>query len=281
MKIFNFNYKGAVFLMVFGLLVAACSSDESTDVNVQNQDYEEVILSSEVDEVSAALDDIALDVFEVQENSESGRMAAANPNLPECVTITLVAQQGYRELTLDFGTEGCMVHGNLLQGQMILSWERDPEAQEVSISKSFQDFYFNAKNIQGGKTILKEFSNENGNPQSTHTVDLTIVWPNGAEATRPGTKIREWIEGQMNGIWSDNVFEVTGNWTTTFVNGNTHSYEVVLPLRREVICYYFVSGSIDVERTNFSGVLDYGDGSCDNQATFTFANGETIDITLN
>ena len=34
MKIFNFNYKGAVFLMVFGLLVAACSSDESTDVNV-------------------------------------------------------------------------------------------------------------------------------------------------------------------------------------------------------------------------------------------------------
>ncbi len=66
------------------------------------------------------------------------------------------------------------------------------------------------------------------------------------------------------------------------MNGNTHSYEVVIPLRREVICHYFVSGSIDVQRTNFSGVFDYGDGDCDNMATFTFdSTGEVIEITLN
>ncbi|NNK69401.1 MAG: hypothetical protein HKO96_02910, partial [Flavobacteriaceae bacterium] len=83
------------------------------------------------------------------------------------------------------------------------------------------------------------------------------------------------------GLFSDNVFEITGNWSTTFINGNTHNYEVILPLRREVICFYFVSGSIDVERTNFSGVFDYGEGDCDNMATFTFANGEEVDIVLN
>ena len=94
-------------------------------------------------------------------------------------------------------------------------------------------------------------------------------------------KIREWVEGFGSGIWSDNVFEVTGNWTSTFVNGNTHSYEVITPLRREVICHYFVSGSVDVERTNFSGIFDYGGGGCDNQATFTFDGGAVIDITLN
>ena len=129
--------------------------------------------------------------------------------------------------------------------------------------------------------MLKQRSNDNGNPQYTHTLDLTITWPNGLEASHEGTKIREWIEGHGSGIWSDNVFEITGNWTTNFVNGNSHSYLVVIPLRREVICHYFVSGSIDVERTNFSGVLDYGEGDCDNQATFTFDSGEVIDITLN
>ena len=52
-------------------------------------------------------------------------------------------------------------------------------------------------------------------------------------------KIREWVEGFGSGIFSDNVFEVSGDWTTTFVNGNTHSYEVITPLRREVICHLF------------------------------------------
>ncbi|NNL31869.1 MAG: hypothetical protein HKO80_01555, partial [Flavobacteriaceae bacterium] len=59
------------------------------------------------------------------------------------------------------------------------------------------------------------------------------------------------------------------------------NYEVIIPLRREVICYYFVSGSIDVERTNFSGVFDFGEGDCDNMATFTFDTGEVVDIVLN
>ena len=126
-----------------------------------------------------------------------------------------------------------------------------------------------------------ELSNENGNPQFTKTIDITVIWPNGAQASREGQKIREWIEGFGSGNWSDNVFEVSGYWSTTFVNGNTHSYTVGTPLRREAVCYYFVSGTIDVVRTNFSGVFDYGVGECDNMAAFTFANGTTVDIVLN
>lgn len=288
MKNLNLPNKVTIAIMVLGLLFTACSSDEPTDIDSPNQDYSELALSSEVDETVAALDDISLDIFEQQEgfdssriSGETGRTSNHFNNLPDCVTITVVAEQNYREVTIDFGTEGCLIRGNLLKGKIILSWERDPEAHQVLITKSLIDFYFNDKKIEGTKTMLKQRSNDNGNPQYTHTLDLTITWPNGLEASHEGTKIREWIEGHGSGIWSDNVFEITGNWTTNFVNGNSHSYEVLIPLRREVICHYFVSGSIDVERTNFSGVLDYGEGDCDNQATFTFDSGEVIDITLN
>ena len=288
MKNLNFPNKVVIAIMVLGLLFTACSNDESVDIDSPNQDYSELALSSEVDETVAALDDISLDIFEQQESFDSNRISGESSrtgnhfnNLPDCVTITVVAEQNYREVTLDFGTEGCLVRGNRLKGKIILSWERDPEAQQVLITKSLVDFYFNAKNIEGTKTILKQRSNDNGNPQYTHSLELTVIWPNGLEASHEGTKIREWIEGHGSGIWSDNVFEITGNWTTNFVNGNSHSYEVVIPLRREVICYYFVSGSINVQRTNFSGVLDYGEGDCDNQATFTFESGEVIEITLN
>ena len=280
MKRIKVTAKLMSMLVVLGLTFTGCSDNESAEPEVEQQDVSEMRLSSEIDEASGAMDDIAIDVYEKQEQSELGR-TEPDFGMPDCVTITVVLEQNFREVTIDFGTEGCVVNGNLLKGKIILSWERDPEAQQVFISKSLEDFYFNNKNILGSKTILKQLSNENGNPQFTHELSLTVIWPNGAQASREGTKIREWIEGFGSGIFSDNVFEITGNWTSTFVNGNTHTYEVITPLRREVICYYFVSGNVDVQRTNFGGLFDYGEGDCDNQATFTFNNGETVEITLN
>lgn len=278
MKHFKFTAKLILSLCVIAF-IASCSN-ESDDEQIQQEDYSEVAKSSEIDRASEAMDEVSLKVFETQQSSETSKMPP-NFNLPDCVTITVVAEQNSREVTIDFGTEGCLINGNVFKGIIFLTWDRNPEAQEILITKTYTDFYFNAKNIQGGKTILKQRQNDNGNPQFTKTVNITVVWPNGDSASRTGTKIREWVEGHGSGVWSDNVFEITGNWTTNFVNGNTHSYTVLTPLRREVICYYFVSGTVDVVRTNFSGVFDYGNGECDNLATFTFPDGTVVDITLN
>ncbi|RKE98345.1 hypothetical protein [Ichthyenterobacterium magnum] len=268
--------------IVLGLTFTSCSDEESVDSDEQSLEISEVELSSEVDAAAIVVGDVIINVYENEESNVEDRNASNTiSGLPECVTITVVAQQGFREVTVDFGTEGCMVYNHLLKGQIVFSYTRNPEAQEVLISYALVDFYFDAKNVIGSKTLFKQLSNDNGNPQFTHTLDLTIIWPNGAEASREGLKIREWVEGFQSGIFSDNVFEITGNWTTTFVNGNTHTYDVVIPLRREVICFYFVSGSVDVQRTNFGGTFDYGNGDCDNQATFTFNNGTMIDVTLN
>ena len=278
MKKIDLTKKVMFFLVVLGLAFTSCSDEESVDT--QEQDTTEVAKSSEIDEIEVVLGDVIIDAYEGQESDELGR-SAQQSGLPACVTITVVMQQNYREVTVDFGTEGCIVNGHLLKGQIVFTYSRNPEAQQVLITYTLEDFYFDNKNIIGSKTLLKELSNDNGNPQFTHTLDLTVIWPNGAQASREGGKIREWVEGFGSGVWSDNVFEITGNWSTTFVNGNTHTYEVVIPLRREVICFYFVSGSINVQRTNFGGVFDYGNGNCDNQATFTFNNGNVVNITLN
>jgi len=265
-----------VFMLSF---VMSCSDDNNSEDPEEQLDYNEVLLEAQMDRASETMDDIALDVYETQELSESNR-SVANFNLPDCVIVTVVLEQGSREITIDFGTDGCEVRGHVLKGKMILTYERNPELQQVFMTKSLVNFYFNQLNIEGVKTFLKEASNANGNPQFTKTLDVVVKWPNGAEASREGTKVREWIEGVQNGIFSDNVFEITGNWTANFVNGNTHNYEVIIPLRREVICYYFVSGTVDVERTFFSGIFDYGNGDCDNQATFIFDNGDEISVTL-
>lgn len=272
--------KGLFAIGILMFTVSSCSKDNAIVTEEELTDTIELRRSAEVDLASESISDLIIDVYETEESSAQDRSASSS-FLPGCVTITVVAQQGFREVTLDFGNEGCIVNGHVLKGQIVFSYTRDSEALEVLITYNLIDFFFDAKNIIGSRTILRQLSNDNGNPQFTHTLDLTVVWPNGLQASREGVKIREWIAGFGSGVFSDNVFEVTGNWTTTFVNGNTHTYEVLTPLRREVVCPYFVSGSVNVEYTNFGGVFDYGEGDCDNEATFTGNNGNVIDIVLN
>lgn len=272
----------AATLVFFSLILSsffACSDDENIAPDTQSQDIEELARASEIDAIDVALGDLVINVFQTQE-SQNDR-SIYNNNLPECVTITAVVQQNQVDITVDFGDVGCLVNGNLIKGQIEMSYQRNPEDLEILITYNTVDFFFNDKNVIANRTILREFSNDNGNPQFTHSLDVTVIWPSGIQASRNGIKVREWIEGFGSGVFSDNVFEITGNWNTTFVNGNTHTYEVIIPLRREVVCTYFVSGSIDIERTNFGGTLDYGDGTCNNQATFTFNNGTVIAVTLN
>lgn len=280
MKNFNLFKRGILSLMVLGLILTSCSKDEATETENQLEDTQEMQRSAEIDQIDNVLGDLVIEVYEDEESGIADRNSQSR-DIPECVTITIVAEQGYRQVTIDFGSEGCIVRGHLLKGQIVFDYTRDPEAQQIMINYNLVDFYFDAKNIIASRSILKERSNENGNPQFTHDLSITVIWPNGAQASREGTKMREWVEGFGSGIFSDNVFEVTGNWTATFVNGNTHTYVVLTPLRREVICTYFVSGTFDVQRTNFGGVFNYGNGDCDNQATFTFNNGQEITITLN
>ncbi|WP_299111183.1 hypothetical protein [uncultured Winogradskyella sp.] len=290
MKNFRALRKATLNLAVLGLIFTSCSdNNETTTSETEAEDILEIQRSAEIDQIDTVLGDLIIDAYEEQEltadrvqyNEYGSDRMEYSRDIPDCVIITVVAQQGFRQVTLDFGSEGCIINEHLIQGQITFDYTRNPEAQEILINYNLVDFYFDAKNVIASRSILKELSNENGNPQFTHDLSITVIWPNGVQASREGTRIREWVEGFGSGIFSDNVFEITGDCTAIFVNGNTHTYEILTPLRREVICYYFVSGSFDAQRTNFGGVFDFGNGDCDNQATFTFNNGAEIPITLN
>ena len=95
------------------MLFTSCSDDnEATDPQDEVQDTTEVQRSAEIDQIDTILGDLVIDAYEEQEATadrtgltigESNNMDYAK-DIPECVTITIVAQQGYRQVTLDFGT---------------------------------------------------------------------------------------------------------------------------------------------------------------------------------
>lgn len=270
----KFKMKQGILFLVGCLLCMTACQNEDTIATIDEVAIDDALAqrSAEIDLIS---DDIGIIVEEAYQEDESYVSF-----LPECVTITTEISAGFRQRTLDFG-DGCeLPNGNIVGGIIVMRHEVDSNPARRDISVTFDNFTRNGVLIEGSRSIERVLSNEAGNPQSTAVVNMQVTWPNGATATREGTRIREWIEGFGSGTWSDNVFIITGNLTTTGVLGNTHAATITTPLRREMVCVFIVSGTIELSRNNATGTLTYGDGSCDNEAAWTNPNGNTMTIYL-
>ncbi len=267
--------QGILFLILSLLVMTACQNEDATSAV-----EEEVAINTELAQKSADIDLISDDIgFIVEEAYQEDETHMTF--LPACVTITIELSAGFRQRTLDFG-QGCeLPNGNVLSGIVTMSHEVDSDPARRMIAVTFNNFYRNDVLIEGTRSIERVLSNDVGNPQSTAAVNMQVTWPNGATYTREGTRVREWIEGVGSGTWTDNVFSITGNVTTTNVLGNTYAATITTALRREVTCPFFVSGIVELSRNNATGTLVFGDGSCDNEATWTNPNGDTQTIYLN
>lgn len=270
-----------LILSIFTLTVYNCSSDDSKDdTGLSQQETSEITYNSKMDQNEAALADLIIGIYETTSAQDVGRVSSTTNNIPDCSTFVISGSSTYREVAITFGNN-CDYNGYSVAGKLVISYNRDAAAQQITINYSLVDFFIDENEVIGNSSILFKRSNGNGNPQFTHNLNIEVHWKNGMTSSRSGQKVREQIEGSGTLDYTDNVYLVTGYWTSTFVNGNTHNYEVIDALRREGDCFYFVSGTVKVERTFFEGIFDFGDGSCDNKAIFTFDNGRTINIVLN
>ncbi|MBQ4804922.1 hypothetical protein J8L88_18805 [Aquimarina sp. MMG015] len=267
------------FIAFFTVVLVGCNNEEATDqLSVDEIDREEATLTATIDDGSEVLSDLTLQGFEDEES-----LAKSNINrfLPDCATVTIELTDTTKNVTIDFGTEGCEVRsGHIVKGKILMSYELDTDAMSLLINYSLEDFFIDNVQFAGSRTITRLKSNENGNPQYTMSFDFTVTFVDGTQASRTGSKTREWIEGAFNGNWGDNVFLITGDWQTNLANGNVHSTTISTPLRREASCRFLVSGVVELVRTTYNGSLNYGDGSCDNAAVFTNSEGEEREILL-
>lgn len=275
--------------IAFVLLSFFISCDSSNDENKTNPvlTTEDVAIESKID---VAIDDVVSiveDQYAVQQNSPNKSSVALKGFLPTCATITTVLSDGIWTRTIDFGTEGCLLpNGNLVKGKIIISFSSDFTSPIRTISYTFVDFYHNNKLLQGNKTITYELKSTAlliaVHPVMTFTVDMKITFDDGRIYTRTGTKVKETVEGYGTPlIWDDNVFLVTGNSTTTLPDGDIIVKTITTPLRYVMTCNlpFPVSGVVTITKNDSEGVLDFGNGVCDNLATLTI-NGVTTEIIL-
>ena len=267
-------------IAIVGFSMSSC--DKTQEESIVQKESENLLIS--IEESDEAMEEV-LSVFEQVFIEEESGFAAKEENnkkryLPECAVKTVVRSQGMKTVTIDFG-DGCtMRNEKVLKGKLLMTYKVDRELKTRTITHGYEDFYLNDKNISGQSSSVKEKSNANGNRQTTFTETITITWDSGETASRKGSRVSELIVAGENGNWGSRVFEISGSWTSTSKNGEVYAVNIIEKLRKELSCRFIVSGTKEITKGTVSGVLDFGDGVCDNSAIFTDNEGVVKEVEL-
>lgn len=281
MKQSNFTLRILVLFLSLGLVLTNCQKDEDETFSSEPITVEDAQAVADADDVAEGVSDLVEQLY--FEDGLIGNRMEFTSFFPKCGTriVKWDVNQTIKTVIIDFG-DGCeLPNGNFVKGKITIVFNGNRDLKTHTITVTYDNFFFNHKKVEGTTSIERMATNVNGNPQSTVKVDIKITFGDGLYLERTSTKVREMIEGKDTmGVWGDNVFLITGNWTTVFRNGDVHKGEIVNPLRREMACRFIVSGTIKVQRNDRSGIIDFGDGACDNKAIFTNDKGESKEILL-
>jgi hypothetical protein len=281
------NFLLKIVALVAVVLFASCSKDNNDSTSTFTST--DIATNAKIDQISNDVADIIDDQY--AEQNPTGRTTAAVEAtlLPPCVTVNTTLTNTTWTRTINFGTTGCAVmpNGAVLRGVIIISGSLNYTQQNYVISYSFENFYHNDVLIQGNRTVTRSLQSTTYQAaiHPVHVMDMNMTFTVLGEVyTRVGTRTRECIEGyDTRVIWSDNIYVVTGSWTTTFPNGNVHTNTIsnVEPLRIRMNCNYrIVKGIVNITRPNHTAILDYGSGTCDNIATISIDGGAAIPFTF-
>jgi hypothetical protein len=265
------------------ILFASCTKDNNDLANAFTT--EDLQTNAKLDQVANDLSDIIDDQY-FTENPTGKSIAPVEINsLPPCATVTRTFTATSWTRAINFGTTGCaMPNGAILRGIVRVTGSLPYTRTNYVISYSFDGFYYNDFLVQGNRTITRSFGTSTYQTavHPINVMDMNMTFTNSRGIfTRVGTRTRECVEGFDSVIWTDNVYVVTGNWTTTFPNGNIHSNAIsnTTPIRIRLNCdYRVVSGIVNITRPNHTAVLNYGTGTCDNEATISIDGGTPVTI---
>ncbi len=298
-KIKNLSHAFITLLTASSLLVAC---QKNTDVqDALKEETEQAITTSEADaEADVLYDDVFDNVMGINEEvglggsiGVFGRSSVVNTagrfegtdSTQRCftVTITPLAPGVFpKKVILDFGT-GCKgKDGHIRRGKVITNFSgRMVEPGSKAIT-TFDGYYLDSTKIQGTH-IIQNNSTSNNRVFMVRVENGMLSQPSGNYVAWNELKVRTQIEGNGTpNFLNDDIFSIRGEASGT-VKRNDRTIQwtsnIVEPVIRKFTCRWAVKGQIKITRNTKESLLDYGNGTCDDQATLTI-NGNIHSITL-
>lgn len=280
------------------LSIFSCNRDDKETNGVITAD--EAAVNSKIDIASDDVTEIVeIEFVETQNNSatENRSSGSSSPSsrLLICGTVERVPAFGTPltpgtevTKTITFGNKngGCtLANGNVVSGTIIITFTYQPAATSHTIDYEFVNFFHNQIELNGNRTFTRTLAAQTLIPTVVMNMNMTATFPDGRIFTRVGTRTRTIIAGfDTPSILLDNVYQVTGNWTTTFPNTDIQTSTITTPLQVKISCInenkpLLVQGVITFQRNGNTATLNYGTGECDNLAVFNI-NGNSYNIVI-
>lgn len=244
---------GQAFLL---MVLVAC--DKDNDVNpstISSISQAEIQAILDTDVATSSIDLILSELHQNTDNSDKGQ--ASN-----CYTVTST-ENGF-SVTFDTCALGSSeeISGTL---DVVLG----TGTGIPTYIATFQDFFVGKVNINGSRTI--RFTETRENLVFAVSGDLTLTFDDGSTLRERGTKSFSMVfENELQNTLS-------GNWIVEF-DGKGYAISGVVSKTGE--CDYWTSGSLELTKDFTNVSVDFGDGSCDDQALITFVDGNSLVISL-
>lgn len=195
------------------------------------------------------------------------------------VTITEGENDGYpKTILLNYGDSTVLNNGKVLSGSIEIVISAARSSQDYTRTVTYNAFTRDSVSVSG--TSLVEVDKVDDMFRK-FTSDLIFTLADGTEITRESEKIWQWISGvDTEEDQTDDVITISGKAEATMVldDGSTARYvkEITSPLKRIGDCKYIVEGIVSITLNNeLICTMDYGDGTCDEFAEMTNADGTT------
>lgn len=141
-----------------------------------------------------------------------------------------------------------------------------------TFTATFSDFYIGTIKVNGTRSYTLTITEEETISFEINS-NINLEYEDGSVITESGTKVLAFIfaEGE------DTLWNLQGTWTFT-KDGNT--YTIGGNVSKGLTCEYWSQGTMNISVNDLVVDIDFGDGTCDDQAVLTYPNGATQNITL-
>ena len=296
MKTSSIFTKGTMaFLLLGALTFTACKKEASQS---QDEEISTVESTESNSEAEAAFDDVFDNTMGIgaEANGEDlgitagvgiyGRMEGGNivgrVDSIRCFTITVAPQTPGvfpKTVTINFG-DGCKGRdGKLRKGKIITVYSGPMRIPGSKATTTFDRYKIDSLQIQGTHEVTNN-STSNNKIFTTKVIEGKLTWDSGRWVKWSSVRTVAQLEGNGTPLWPlDDVFAITGGGRGENSRGKSWGHEVIEPLIKKFTCRWISKGVLRIRVNNTNGLLDFGDGRCDNKAELT-VNGNVRIITL-
>ncbi len=280
----------AAALMLMALFVTSCKKDNTTDqltAPVAEATANEVDLQDAFDDVydnAAGIDGLtAGEDLGMYGETGFGLFPGSASNTSRCFTVKITPKdRGVfpKTVVLDFGT-GCVMNGHTRKGKIITVYSGPLHKPGSKAVTEFDGYQIDNHRIMGRHEVKNTTLPGSNQREFTRTIEAKVLNVNDQSwRTWTANTVLKQIEGNGTPLFPmDDVYQISGSRRGESSKGRTWAAEIINPLVKAFTCRWISKGIIKIRVNDTVGTLDYGNGTCDNEAVLTI-NGASRTIKL-